>query len=722
MFFNREVTAPGTQPTDHVILSPVQHQAQLLAALQARDLESFSQLLQKFAVGADAACLESACRNEECAQFVRLLLHHGVDPNTLNPVLQKTPLHIAAELGYCDILQVLLQDGRLNLNSLTGSRQTALHIAVNKCGEAGKDDVERYRQCIVLLLEWPSNITEWATEVTDPKCPLDVNSMDWLGNTALHYAAENEDQETVLILLQHGSYIGSRNHAGDMPISGIEPHTLEEFFDTCLQMPSDESLLFKYDFLVPPADLHSVLMNRNLLLDEMDDGMMTLSSPSPEMDPLHFISQSSKLRHLLIHPILSSFIHLKWQHGINLFYYNLTFYVIFVWLLTFIILHHYITAHHERNPSCMLNFTAVCFFKIIAIILLVICCLCLVMKTLFHICVSATQYLCKWDTYPHLVLTLLACIVVFSNWGVENNALAAITLFLAWVQLLLLTGEHPAISIYFHLFKKISSTFFILLAWGSLLIIAFSLSFYVLFHDSETYIPERDIFIKLFHNPLSSLFTTVGVFAGGFETKWLPFQSAPGTSHIIFILFIILVSLVLLNMFVGLAVSKIQNAEGKVELLRLRAQVNAMSDIERLLLGNPLWIHLQMRRLCISHNVLIAWIVKLSAYLRLFCNWLPCCRNLHRSVLLFPDSSFHHANILFPFGSKSKVTCKYVLDHKVLLQAASIIQGKDVKIQQLECKAMISSFEEHLNNIAASMMRGEALQQDILQLLKPSQA
>jgi hypothetical protein len=718
MFSIQEVSEVDVQPADHVTISPVQHQAQLLAALQARDLDSFSQLLQQSALGADDACLESACRNADCAQFVRLLLQHGVDPNTLNPVLQETPLHITAELGYYETLQVLLQDSRIDVNSLTGSEQTALHIAVTKCGEGCKEDADRYRQCLGLLLDWPTNVREWITGVTDLHCPLDVNAVDWLGNTALHYAAQNEDQETVLILLRHGSYIGSRNHAGDMPITGIEQETLEKFFDTRLQMPSDDSLLFKYGFLVPAADLDSVLMKSNSMFDEMDDVMLKLRSPSPEMDPLVHISRSSKLRHLLFHPVLSSFIHLKWQHARNLYYYNLTFYVVFASLLTFIILHHYISTHHEHSPSCGLNFTAVCFFKTVAIILLGICSICLLMKGLFHLCMSPLQYLRKWNTYPHLVLTLLAVIVVFSDWGVEENALTAITLFLAWTQLLFLTGEHPAISIYFHLFKKISCIFFKFLAWYSLLIIAFSLSFYALFHDSETYIPERNISCKLFQNPLSSLFTTVGMFVGGFETKFLPFELAIGTSHIIFMLFVFFLTLVLLNIFTGLAVSKIQKVQSKAELVRLRAQVNAVSDIERLLLGNPLYIHLQVRRLYLSHNAFFVWIVKSSVYMWLLCNWMRCFRNLHRRVILFPDSSFHHTNILFPFGSRSKVTCNYVLDHRVLLQAARIMQEKDIKMQQSECKATFSSCEERLSNIEASLVRVEALQRDVLQLLK----
>ena len=85
-------------------MSLVQHQARLLAALQARDLAQFSQLLQDSQP--DASCLEAACREADCVEYVKLLLKTGLEPNTVNPTLQHTPLHVAAELGYLHIMEV----------------------------------------------------------------------------------------------------------------------------------------------------------------------------------------------------------------------------------------------------------------------------------------------------------------------------------------------------------------------------------------------------------------------------------------------------------------------------------------------------------------------------------------------------------------------------------------------------------------------------------------
>jgi ankyrin repeat protein len=711
----QEISQVDTQPANNANISPVRYQAQLLTALRTRDLNSFSQLLQQAAVDADGFCLELACRNADCTDFVKLLLQHGADPNTLNPILQETPLHIAAELGYYQTLQLLLHDARINVNALNGSHQTALHAVVNKCGQAcNEDDVARYRQCVDLLLDWPSNVKEWTTGTADHQQPLDVNTADWLGNTALHYAAQSKDQYIVLTLLEHGSYIGSINHAGETPISGIDPETLEKFFNTRLKMPSDESLLFKYDFLVPAVDLDSVLMKNNYLSEDADDVMMKLNSPSPEMDPLVQINLSPKLQHLLLHPILSSFIQLKWQLTKKFYYYNVAFYVVFVLLLTFLVVHHYTTANHEETHSCWSSVTVFCFFKIIAFLLLAIFCFCLIVKLMFHFVISPVQYLCKWKNYPQILLTFLVIAVLFST---GEKALTAITLFIAWTRLLLLTGEHPAISLYFQIFKKVSSMFIKYLAWYSFLIIAFSLSFYVLFHDSMTYTSERNTSSTFFHSPFSSLFTTIGISLGGFKTTFLPFNSATGTSHIIFILFTFFVSLVLISIFTGLAVGQIQKVQRKAELVCLQAKVNAVSDIERLLMGNPIYIHLRMRWLYLSRNAVIVWIVKSSVCVWLLCNWLQCSKNLQRKVILFPDSGYEHANIVFPFGSWSKVTCNYSMDHKILRRAADIVQENHETGQQLEYQALLISCDERLKNIEASLVRSEALQESVLQLL-----
>ncbi|XP_069681128.1 transient receptor potential cation channel protein painless-like [Periplaneta americana] len=685
------------QPT--VAVSPVQHQAELLAALQARDIDSFSQLLQASSTNTDSSCLEAACRQADGTPFVSLLLQHGTDPNTVNPVLLETPLHITAELGNSETLEVLLSDARVDVNVLNGSEQTALHVAVKKSGEVDEKERGAFRHCISLLLEWSANNHEGTLY------SINVNASDWLGNTALHYAAQNGDQDITLCLLNHGAYLGARNHAGMMPVSGIESHTLKNFLDSCLKMPRDDAVLFKYDFLVPPVDLKSVVH------DETDAVMMKLHTPSPEMDPLIHISLSSKLQNLLLHPVLSSFIHLKWQHTRKFYYYDLSFYVVLVSILTFTILQQYMTPYHERSSLCT-KLSTKCFFKIAIHVLLGLCILCLLMKLLFHLSLSPVRYLRTWRSYLQILLTFLAAVILFKGWIAEDSILDTVTLLLAWTWLLLFTGKHPAMYLHFHLFKKVCCSFLKYMIWCLLLIIAFTLSFYTLFHNKKTYIPERSTFVKFFQNPLVSLFTTIVMLLGGYDTKLLPLESASVASHFIVILFLFLLSLVFLNILTGLAVSLTLNIQSQVEMVHLIARVDVTSDIERLLLGNPLHIHLRMRQLYLNRTPLLKWIIRSSMYLWLLCNWLRCFKNLHRSVILFPNSGFDHANILFPFGSNSKVSCNYNIDCGILKIAASIAQNDSGANRQLE------SLDERLSNIEKYLRRTEVLQQDILQLLQ----
>ena len=54
----------------------------------------------------------------------------------------------------------------------------------------------------------------------------------------------------------------------------------------------------------------------------------------PEAEPLWYMSQLPEHRKLLTHPIISSFLGLKWARIKRYYYYNLAFYLTFVAFLT----------------------------------------------------------------------------------------------------------------------------------------------------------------------------------------------------------------------------------------------------------------------------------------------------------------------------------------------------------------------------------------------------
>ena len=105
-------------------------------------------------------------------------------------------------------------------------------------------------------------------------------------------------------------------------------------------------------------------------------------------------------------------------------------------------------------------------------------------------------------------------------------------------------------NIYSTMFYRVLKTFISFLAWYSLFIIAFALSFYILLHeDKENVDNEYPFFDKVG----LVLIKTFAMFVGELEFSDIPFNSP--FSYIFFLLFIFLIVVVLMNLLNGLAVS-----------------------------------------------------------------------------------------------------------------------------------------------------------------------
>lgn len=185
-----------------------------------------------------------------------------------------------------------------------------------------------------------------------------VNAADVKGSTALHYASRQGDAETVALLLRAGAYIGVRNRFGEPPLADISPKSLEAFLDECVVtndlLPREDNyeVIFKYGFL---AGAHSQAPPEpvQVAVAVEEDAKRLMGGRHPhqdlasETDPLLYMSRSADLRYLLKHPIITSFLYLKWQRIRSFFYVNLAFYVAFWLLLTAYVL----TGYSERTDQ-----------------------------------------------------------------------------------------------------------------------------------------------------------------------------------------------------------------------------------------------------------------------------------------------------------------------------------------------------------------------------------
>jgi len=145
-----------------------------------------------------------------------------------------------------------------------------------------------------------------------------------------------------------GANIGMKNHWKELPITKIRPETLENFFsEYCLSSDGDIehedfSITFKYDFLAPDAEALPEKFKKDQNDSEEHQDLINPSENTkglalPETEPLWYMSRSKEHRHLLKHPVITSFLWYKWQRIRKYYNRNLRFTILFVFLLTWYI-------------------------------------------------------------------------------------------------------------------------------------------------------------------------------------------------------------------------------------------------------------------------------------------------------------------------------------------------------------------------------------------------
>eukprot|EP01006_Ploeotia_vitrea_P057341 TRINITY_DN68171_c4_g2_i1.p1 TRINITY_DN68171_c4_g2~~TRINITY_DN68171_c4_g2_i1.p1 ORF type:complete len:837 (+),score=92.35 TRINITY_DN68171_c4_g2_i1:55-2565(+) len=160
----------------------------------------------------------------ESTEIVKLLLEHGASPG-LKDENRLTPLHIASHNGFVNIVKLLLEQDKLDVNDVDSGESTALHRACAK-GHA---------EVVSALLEAPHLETasvdrlgftplQHAAMHASVDCIQALLTNDYVkhaidkpkpdGFTALHLAAFNKCAEGCKLLLENGAEIALTNNKG----------------------------------------------------------------------------------------------------------------------------------------------------------------------------------------------------------------------------------------------------------------------------------------------------------------------------------------------------------------------------------------------------------------------------------------------------------------------------------------------------------------------------
>jgi len=393
------------------------------------------------------------------------------------------------------------------------------------------------------------------------------------GNTPLHYAAGAGCQEAVILLLNRGSYIGHMNKFNIPPIADISAHTLSRYFDDCLQMRKDRTneytIEFNYHCLMP----HDVLT-------ECDKTHRVIR----EMEVFKYIASNGGLKHLLKHPLLSSFLYLKWHRIRHVLYANFVFYVIFYLLLNAYILSMTYEIRIENGTQIEINdksnialgstWQIVWYQNNFLWASTTVMLLFFILREIFQFISCVKRYLMSLRNWLEIMLITLT-VALLCGAGLQVGAV--VILLSAW-ELVILISQHPRLSTGIEMFRTVSFNFMRFLFPYLFLILAFALAFYTLFKDGNN---------TKFPDPGLSLFKTIIMLTGEFDANDIPFISHPVWSHIVFILFVFFIAIVLFNLLNGLAVSDTAEILSKAELVGLISRIRLVTYIEDVAVGEP---------------------------------------------------------------------------------------------------------------------------------------
>lgn len=636
-------------------------------------------------------------------KVVQVLLNLDVDPNGLCPFNTKYAVFIASYRGFADIIQLFLDskksicyqksNGTALLEVIKGSDENHNSLDVNT------DLCDHGRSFKMLLRKSKTNPFE-----------LDINQSDDKGNTCLHYAAKIGDRDFILSLLEKGAYVGKRNVFGDPPLADISPKILESHLNKCVKTngksPKDirYEIICSYNFLCPPK----VYKQKDIDNYQTQlEGQEYITENIPETDSLLYISEVPELRPLLKHPVLTSFLHLKWFAIKRYYKVNLAFYIGFWALLTIYTLMTLKIGVHNSNLSLTPNNgtkfstnnvpyssdTAVYLWVMVLGFLIA-----LIFRELFQFISSPITYIMSLENWLEISLIVLTSILLLCEMSCisNRNEISAIVILLSWGELILLVGRHPALATHLEMFKRVTKNFLQFLVWYSILIIAFALSFYMLFkNDADT--------DNKFNDPTSATFKTIVMLTGEFDTFGsLPFSLHPIVSHALFLLFIFLIAIVLVNLLNGLAVSDTQAIRADAEIVAHVSRVKLIHYFEIMAVGNP-----------------FSWIHKAQNHISNFGYNFPtlCTRRFYLKIKLFPDALqdseikiLTNQRNFVDFGSSSKksqigciANCQgYYLEKEIVNEAKSIVKLNSEEAEK-SCMEIMNVFIEKFNSVEKSV-------------------
>jgi ankyrin repeat protein len=535
------------------------------------------------------------------SEIVALLLSHGAAVNVQYGTDKLTPLHLAAEDGDAECARLLIEAGA-QFSCENHKKQTPLHLAaLSQCSETlelllnrganpnARDidgrtplhsaivKVSRSCECVRLLLN----------------AGADVNRQDLFGYTPLHLAALNEFSTCVMMLLNGGGDVTVRTNGGVSVLSFITRKTPDVI----------PKYLAKFDA--------SILVNDHEIGDvdcelKLDFRVLVPTMGNKETELLlNFIEVGH--REVLKHPLCETFLFLKWRRIRKFFLFSLFYHSLFVLLYTVYVTGVFLkdcSSQHGTNGTCCSDSDSgsksCCVASYVEVFGYLLLCfnIMLLGKELFQICHSWRTYIKHWENWLQwlIIISVFCCVQPTKHMNVRENVdnwqhhVAAIGIFLAWLELMMIVGRFPIFGLYIQMFTTVSVNFVKFVAAYFCLLLAFALSFGVLFANYKSFSDLKWVIIKVLVMMSGELEYEDIFYADDAPIKY------HYTAQVMFLAYVILVTVILANLMVGLAVSDIQGLQQSAGLDRLVTRAQLVAHLESMLFSRLLK--------CIPHKLM----------------------------------------------------------------------------------------------------------------------
>lgn len=336
--------------------------------------------------------------------------------------------------------------------------------------------------------------------------------------TALNYAITSKNEDLILKLLGKSAYMGTQTD-GKYILQDVKPKILEEHLNKCLSSNSynytnqSYEIFLDYSSIIPPD-------------------RTTYSSSSVEF--LQFISQKPEYQNLIMHPLIYSFLYLKWLTVKFIFHIN-----ILISSIYFIISIYFFTV---TDTDSLVNAISLSIFLISVLMYIVVVLHTYLNFSLFNlipILILYPRYSCNPHDYRFYYIYIMIA-------GFE------LLFYLKGAALL-------SISKHFFLFKKVLLNFLQAAVLYFFCIVTFAFAFYKVYRDyrTRTSLGQEDDHEKQFHSfynsklaVMKSLVMSIGEFDAG------DFHFMNNEIFIyMFVIFIITITIVLSNLLIGIAVA-----------------------------------------------------------------------------------------------------------------------------------------------------------------------